>query len=464
MAHIHHWISLSNINRILYCLLFILTACSDKSVDSLQEEGELVVLTRNAPTTWYEGREGTAGPEYDLASAFASHYGLKVRFEILQNIDDILEAINNNKAHLVAAGITRTDLRDDKGYIFGPDYQHVQQLVICRRGNGKIPATAVDLVGKRLAIIAASSYEESLQDLKENIPELTWYVINDADTEQLLQHVWEKKLDCTLSDSNIFSIHRRYYPELVVAFPVSEQEPLAWVLAPEWTGLYADIESWLKTMQDKGELASIHERYYGHIDNYDYVDISRFKRRMKQRLPKYRKRFVKVARKYKLPWTLLAAQAYQESHWDPKSISPTGVRGLMMLTLRTAKSLGINNRLDPAQSIEGGARYLYKMYQRIPEQVQEQDRLWYALAAYNVGFGHLQDARLLAEKLGKDPDRWVTLKEVLPLLSEKKHYRTLPHGYARGGEPVIYVQRIREYQQILEQQLLKSTGQLVYGF
>jgi len=432
-------------------LLFLITGCSDKGIDFLAESGELVVVTRNAPTTWYEAREGPAGPEYDLINAFASHYNLKVRFEVLDDLDDIFRAIRNNKAHLVAAGITRTDLRDEQGYIFGPEYQQVQQLVICRRSNGNIPSKPEELVGKTIAVISGSSYDESLQKLKEDISNLTWETVSEMGTEQLLEKVWRRELDCTVSDSNIFSINQRIYPELVVAFPISEKESLAWVLSPEWSGLYDDIESWLDKMQDSGELASIKERYYGHVGNYDYVDISRYKRRIKSRLPKYQKLFKKSAKRYNLPWTLVAAQSYQESHWNEKSRSPTGVRGLMMLTLRTAKSLGVDNRLDAVQSIRGGVRYLNKLLKRIPEQVVGQDRIWFALAAYNVGFGHLMDARLLAVKLDKDPDLWVSLKDVLPLLAKKKYYRELPHGYARGAEPVQYVQRIREYQQVLEQ-------------
>jgi len=437
---------------LLVSLSGLLPACSDKGVELLAETGELVVLTRNAPTTWFEGREGPAGPEYDLINAFASSHRLKVRFEIKNSIDDILDAIRTNKAHLVAAGITRTDLRDEQGYIFGPEYQQVQQLVICRRGNN-IPDKPEGLVGMNIAIIAGSSYEETLTELKQDITGLKWKTVADMDTEQLLESVWKKELDCTISDSNIFSISQRFYPELVAAFPVSENESLAWVLAPEWQGLYDDIETWLEKIQDSGELASINDRYYGHVENYDYVDISRFKRRIKKRLPKYKSLFIKAAEKYDIPWTLLAAQAYQESHWNEKSRSPTGVRGLMMLTLRTAKSLGVENRLDPKNSIFGGTRYLNRLLKRVPEQVSGQDRIWYALAAYNVGFGHMMDARMLASQLGKDPDLWVSLKEVLPLLSKKQHYRSLPHGYARGTEPVRYVQRIREYQQVLEQLL-----------
>ena len=180
--------------------------------------------------------------------------------------------------------------------------------------------------------------------------------------------------------------------------------------------------------------------------------MRQFIRRINQRLPKYMDDFKSAAEEHELDWILLAAQSYQESHWNPRAKSPTGVRGLMMLTLRTARQLGVESRLDPQQSIRGGAKYLAQLQKRIPESVQGEDRLWFALAAYNVGFGHLLDARKLARKLGKNPDFWVEMKEVLPLLSQKKYYKDLKYGYARGSEPVRYVQRVREYQQVLQQQ------------
>lgn len=434
-----------------FLILFLLSACSENGIDQLHPGDDITVITRNAPTTWYEGREGLAGLEHDLVMSFADRHKLKVRFKVLDNIEEILQSIRNNEGHFVAAGITRSDSREDEGFKFGPDYQQVQQLVICRRGAESMPKEPEDLVGLSLAVIAGSTYEETLNELKEDHPDLLWKNETEIDTEQLLEQVWKKELDCTIADSNIFSINRRYFPELLVAFPVSDEQPLAWVLAPKWAGLDSAMEEWLDEIEDSGELASIMERYYGHVENYDYVDISRFKRRMKSRLPRYKKLLQKAANKYGFNWTLLAALSYQESHWSSSSRSPTGVRGFMMLTQRTARSLGVTNRLDAAQSIDAGARYLKKILKRIPESVQEQDRIWYALTAYNIGYGHLMDARILAERLGKNPDLWVELKTVLPLLSKKKYYRTLPHGYARGLEPIRYVQRIRDYQQILEQ-------------
>ena len=241
--------------------------------------------------------------------------------------------------------------------------------------------------------------------------------------------------------------------ELVEAFPASELQHLAWVVRPDAGDMAAAMESWLEGFEEQGGLAAVMERYYGHVEIFDYVDLRAYRRRIQSRLPRYRALFEQASKDHDIPWTLLAAQSYQESHWNPKAKSPTGVRGLMMLTQPTAKAMGVDNRLDPAQSVEGGARYLRRMLSRVPESVTGDDRLWLALAAYNVGFGHLRDARVLAERLGRDPDRWHELDQVLPLLAKKQYYRDLRYGYARGSEPVIYVQRIRNYQEILAREV-----------
>ncbi len=194
-------------------------------------------------------------------------------------------------------------------------------------------------------------------------------------------------------------------------------------------------------------------KYYGFFKVFDYVDTRVFLRRVEQRFPKYREYFRQAAEEHDLDFTLLAAQAYQESHWRPRASSPTGVRGIMMLTRPTARAMGVKNRLDPRQSIFGGARYLARMKERFSDAVQEPDRTWLALAAYNVGRAHLHDAQKLARRQGVSPHHWRDMKEVLPLLSQARYYRDLKYGYARGTEPVRYVRHIREYRHILEQEL-----------
>ncbi len=180
-------------------------------------------------------------------------------------------------------------------------------------------------------------------------------------------------------------------------------------------------------------------------------EIHRFHHHIETRLPRYRRLFEDVAQAYEISWTLLAAQAYQESRWDPHAVSPTGVRGIMMLTRKTASSLGIQNRSDPTKSIEGGARYFQSLKKRLPDHIGKADRVWIALAAYNVGMGHIKDAQRLARRMGKNPNSWEDLKTMLPLLARKSYYSTLQYGYARGWEPVQYVKRIRNYHAVLEQ-------------
>ncbi len=181
-----------------------------------------------------------------------------------------------------------------------------------------------------------------------------------------------------------------------------------------------------------------------------WYDIQRFQYHIQTRLPLYREQFEEVSKQYGLPWTLLAAQAYQESRWDRHAKSPTGVRGLMMLTRDTASSLGIENRLDPHKSIEGGARYFAYLKNQVHENIVHRDRTWMALAAYNVGMGHIKDAQRLAERMDKNPYSWKDLRTVLPLLAKKQYYKSLRYGYARGWEPVQYVKRIRAYHALLE--------------
>lgn len=434
------------------CILvwFGLTAAGcnqEQRLERILHDKKLIVVTRNAPTTYYEGREGLTGFEYDLVNAFADDIGVEVEFVVKDTLSEIIGMIESGAADLAAAGLTRTEQRRD-GFLFSRSYQKVEQQVVCRRG-GPRPDKPADLVGLSITVPALSSYVEQLQQLQQGIPQLSWQVDQDNDTEYLLEQVWLKKLDCTIGDSNIVAINRRYMPELVVQFAISEPQPLAWMLPPDATGLRRTINDWFEELEDNSELNGFIHKHYGFIDVFDYVDTRTFKRRIKQLLPRYEKMFRQAARKHKLDWTLLAAQAYQESHWNPRARSPTGVRGMMMLTLNTAQELGIENRLHPETSIEGGARYLNRLRKRLPVAIQEPDRTWIALAAYNVGMGHVHDAQHLAKKQGKNPHLWRDLKKVLPLLAQKKYYQKLKHGYARGREPVRYVQAIRDYQDIL---------------
>ncbi|MCU7888937.1 MAG: membrane-bound lytic murein transglycosylase MltF, partial [Candidatus Thiodiazotropha sp. (ex Lucinoma aequizonata)] len=239
-----------------------------------------------------------------------------------------------------------------------------------------------------------------------------------------------------------------------IGFDLTEPQPLAWAMAQaEDDSLYKAMEEFFTRIREDGTLSQLIERHYGHIGRLNFVELRTFIKHIRNRLPKYETLFKEAETMTGIDWRMLAAIGYQESHWNPKAKSPTGVRGIMMLTLTAAKQIKIENRLDPKQSIIGGARYLRFVEKKLPERVPEPDRLWMTLAGYNVGFGHLEDARILTEHLGDDPDKWVDVKKHLPKLSLKKWYSSLKRGYARGKEPVNYVDNIRAYFELLKWQL-----------
>ena len=318
--------------------------------------------------------------------------------------------------------------------------------------------------------MAGTFQEKCLNSLKKDYPELSWLSISDYESEEVMEMIWQGVIPLSIVDSNTIAINRRYYPELLVHFAIDQGQNLAWVMNPKSSHLRNAVNHWFALPSTASLLKRLTQYYYGHLKNFDYTDITTYRNRLRYRLPKYQKYFKEAAVEFGLDWKLIAAQSYQESHWNPRAKSFTGVRGLMMLTRSTARDLGVKNRLDPRQSIYAGTQYLASLHQRIGADVSEPDRTFMALAAYNVGWGHLKDARTLAVRLGKEPNSWSDVRSTLPLLRLKKYYRKLPHGYARGAEPVQYVDRIRTYHKILvlieegtrENVEASATGEKVY--
>jgi membrane-bound lytic murein transglycosylase F len=203
--------------------------------------------------------------------------------------------------------------------------------------------------------------------------------------------------------------------------------------------------------EETGLLGKLYEKYYGNVEIFDYFDLKKFHERIKTRLPKYKAIIKTESKKYDFDWRLIAAVVYQESHFNAKAQSRTGVRGLMQVTQATAGQMGIKNRLDPKQSVNAGVKFLNLMFKRFDDISDPQQKKRFALAAYNVGYGHVRDAQKLARQQGLDINKWRSLKKTLPLLSKRKYYTQTRHGYARGQEPVRYVERIFTYYDILRQ-------------
>lgn len=440
--------------KIFYTLLVSLTiliSCSEAQshLEEIRERGELRVLSRYGPTTYHIKGDSLAGFEYDLAALFAKHLNVKLKIIIPDNLGDILHLIETGKADIAAAGLTVTLARKDI-IRFGPVYQEVTQQLVYRRGSKK-PKNITALADGHLEVVANSSHVEQLQSHKQEVPNLEWTENEELDSSGLLELVQLEMIDFTIADSNEVAANRPLLPELNVAFNISEPQSLAWAMPIDEDGsLYNEMALFFDQITESGDLDRLIEKYYGHIRRFDYVDTRAIHRRILTHLPQYQLLFEQAALKYGFDWRLLAAISYQESHWDNKAVSSTGVRGLMMLTKSTAKQMKIDDREDPSQSIMAGAGYLDSMKNRLSERItSDQDRLWMALASYNIGLGHVRDARSLTEKNGQDPNLWSEVKKTLPLLSKRKWFEQTRHGYARGGEPVRYIENIRRYYDIL---------------
>ena len=416
-------------------------------LNRVKQKGELVVVTRLSPTTYYEGANGPAGFEYDLARLFADYLGVKLRIVVPDSFNDILPMLNNGRADLAAAGLTITKSRRDR-VRFGPPYQEIRQQLVYRAGN-ETPLRLADLRHKYIEVVAGSSHEDTLRRLDRTVT-LNWHPNYEAEVEELLSLVWQRELDYTIADSNQIEISRRYYPELRVAFDLSGPQQLAWAFRKgKDISLHREATRFFAEIEENGVLDQLKDRYFGHVHDFDYVGTRTFIKHIQNRLPQYDDYFVQAADDFNLDWRLLAAIGYQESHWNPRAISPTGVRGIMMLTRTTAADMGISNRIKPRNSIFGGARYFAGLKKAIPDSIAEPDRTWFALAAYNLGLGHVSDAREITRRLGKDPDKWMDVRDSLPLLMQKRWYKQTQHGYARGMEAVQYVENIRDYFDIL---------------
>ena len=415
----------------------------------IQTSGKLTVITFNGPTTYFEGNQGPSGFEYELTSAFAEHLDVELDIRVADQFDMIMPAIQAAHVDMAAAGLSITDERK-KQVAFSSPYQTIKQQVIYRSGGAKRPRKASDLRNRDIMVTAGSSHVERLQKLKTKHPQMKWQESVSETPENLLVRVWENNLDLTVADSNIVSVVRQFYPDLQIAFSLPPEDKLAWMFThSNDKSLLVAANKFLKKFRKSGELSRLLDRYYGPSSQFNYVNSKKFLERIDELLPTYKKMFQLAEKNTGIDWRLLAAQAYQESHWDADAVSPTGVRGIMMLTNATASRLKINDRRDPAESIEGGSRYLKMLMDNLPQRIKQPDRLWLALAAYNVGIGHLEDARILTQKAGANPDSWLDVRQHLPLLAKPEWHKQTKYGYARGYEPVAYVNRVRGYYAIL---------------
>ncbi|GLR10435.1 membrane-bound lytic murein transglycosylase MltF [Mixta theicola] len=412
-------------------------------IAQIKSRGVLRISTINSPLTYYTVNNAPAGMDYELAKRFADYLGVTLQVTVRQNLNDLFDDLDDGDADLLAAGLIYNSERLAR-FRTGPSYYSVSQQLVYRIGTPR-PKNLGNLKG-RLTVASGSAYMTTLRNIKESqYPDLDWAISTDQGPKALLEAVAEGELDYTIGDSVTIGLLQRIHPQLAVAFDITDEEPVTWYMQRNTDdSLYAAMLDFFSQMEEEGAMARLEEKYLGHVGAFDYVDTRTFLRAIDDILPAIRPLFERYATE--IDWRLLAAISYQESHWNPQATSPTGVRGLMMLTRNTADSLEVSDRLDPEQSIRGGSEYLQRMMEKVPFSVPEDERIWFALAAYNMGYAHMLDVRKLTEKQGGNPDSWADVKLRLPMLSQKRYYSQTAYGYARGHEAYNYVENIRKYQ------------------
>jgi len=440
-------------NNLLIALLLIgCTALLNRSVPASKLEqivtaGELRVLSRNGPISHYQGQDGITGFEYTLLQGFAQELGVKLVLEDEEQISELLKKADEPKFDLVSPSVLSPALKDQ--FQLSSSFLDLS-LQLVYNSTQSAPVSINDLVGKKVLIVNKASVPVPLQELQQSLPEINWETVENVEMTDLLEMVERGHADYAIVDSAIYNIHRYSYPHTQIAFNLNAPQPLAWAFVKSRdNSLYNAAQKYLQKIKNNGQLEKISAHFFDQYIEVNTDDALMFSQRFENRFPRWQDVIKTAAQQYNLDWQLLAAIGYQESQWIPNAQSPTGVRGFMMLTPDTARELGVKNLDDPKQSIFGGAKYMRYLLDNLPESIKGEDRLLMALAAYNQGIGHLDDARSLTRRLKGNPNSWADVSKNFPLLAKQEYYTKAMFGYARGWEPVAYVKSVLNYQKIL---------------
>lgn len=425
---------------------------------------ELVVVVRPAPGVYQPGPGGLVGLDADLARLFANQTGRTLRFVTAGNATELVDRVARGRATLGVGGLLRPVAEGGpaKPAISEPAAAGTQTpSVLWTRGYYRVAPVVIynvegfapndwrDLDGDTVAYVTGAGLEPQVEKVRHTHPEVRWDPVSPPTADTLIGEVSDGRRSYAVVSSTEAALARNIHLNYDVAFTVEGRRELAWIVPAEAEGLRDELNGFLSRVEADGTLKRLVDRYYGQQGQVPRLDAGVLHERIQTLLPQFRAAFQQAQQMTGLEWRLLAAIAYQESQWDPLATSETGVRGMMQLTEETARRLGDIDRLDPRASILAAARYIHELKTRIPARIPEPDRTWFALAAFNIGLGHLEDARVLAQKQKLNPDLWSDVKKTLPLLALPEYYDQAKLGYARGGMPVAFVDRVRAYYDVL---------------
>jgi membrane-bound lytic murein transglycosylase F len=430
----------------------LLAGCAPEPsvLEQILARGKLNVATLNSPTTYYQGAHGPQGAEYQLATAFAADLGVELHLYTVPDAAALRAELKSGRADVIAAGIT-PDYDWQQSGTATTDYQQIPQLVVAQRGQPRVRNIAA-LAEKRIVISKDSPQLEVLDELRaRGAAFLQWEIVTHS-TGEPLALVEDGKADYAVVDANEFAYAQHLYPGVSVAFTLPDPRGAHWIVPRRAGALLARVNAFFEQLRQDKRLEPLLATATPESPDFQLQTSQRLQKDIALELPVLRPHFEDAASETGVDWRLLAALGYVESKWQTMAVSGDGAQGVMMLTSDTAASLGVTDRNDARQSILAGARYFVKVRDQIPDRIQEPDRTWFTLAAYNVGYGHLEDARKLAQSRGKNPDAWVDVRGALPLLAMDEYYVNVKFGFARGWEPVQMVDKVQLFLKLLEWQ------------
>lgn len=416
---------------------------TQSDLSNAQKQSTINVLILRHPLS-YSGKntKWSNGIDYDLLSDFSKEYHINLKFKSYQNEDDLLTAFYSGEGQIASGRFPRA-FAESKNSVVGPDYESAALGVFCR---SRLKVEKIDDL-KSMRLIIFDKYKEVLpfKELSKKLPEALIQVWLNGTTLQAFQDIQNENADCLIGNLAEAIYHLREFKKIEFKLKLKDNFSLNWMIANEHAYLNPLLRHWFQEASRDGRISKIFDQYRIYSEELNSNDIEVFKQRAKNRLPEYKPLFLQASKRYGLPWELIAAISYQESNWDPSAKSFTGVQGLMQITKSTAKNLGIEDIHNPEENIFGGAKYIKKLMNYLPEELSLSDRIILALAAYNIGIGHLQDALNLTYEKKLNPYQWTHLKKTLPLLSDPNIYPRTQFGKARGYETVEYVEKTKAY-------------------
>ncbi|MEM6522549.1 MAG: transporter substrate-binding domain-containing protein [Bacteroidota bacterium] len=427
-------------------------------LEGIRERGSLVAILDNSSTGYFIYKGQPMGYEFDLLSLFAKHLDIRLKIELTTSIDEAFNMLNQGKGDVIAYNLTITNERK-KFVQFSKSHYKTKQVLIQRKPEGwrkmtreKLNRSLLrdqnDLMGKEVYVRKSSAYVQRLKNLADEIGgDISVVETEDSlETERLIKMVAEGQIDYTIADESVALVNAAYYSNIDVYTPISFPQRIAWAVRHTSDSLLKELDSWLTQIKKQPTYNVVYNKYFNSPRSSMMRASSDFSSISGQKISPYDHLIKAAADSIGWDWRLLAAQMYQESRFDPKAKSWAGAVGLMQLVPETGRRFGARVLTDPGQSIKAGTAYIKHLDKLWAKTISDEgERKKFVLASYNVGLGHVVDARDLAKKYGKSFDVWDDHVEYYLLNKSNKKYINDPvvkFGYCRGEEPVRYVREI----------------------